>query len=80
MMDFNVNGKTFTYIDSFNVVGYENEQENIDILVKGVKNEREARNAAEKALELFDKAEYYSDYRQFHLSYDELIEFYKKVA
>lgn len=80
MMDFNVNGKTFTYIDGFNVVGYENEHKNIDILVNGVKNESEARNAAEKALELFDKVEFYSDYRQLHLSYDELIELYKKVA
>lgn len=79
-MEINVNGKTFSYVESFNVVGYENEQENIDILVLYVKNEREARNAAEKALELYDKVEFYSDYRQFHLSYDELIELYKKVA
>ena len=73
----NVKGREFDYIPQFNIVGYENEAEDIDIIVKNIYNEEQARIYAKKALEVLESGmiEFTSKYHQFHLTKEELKEF-----
>lgn len=74
----NVKGKEFKYIPQYNIVGYENGAEDIDVIVKNIHNEEQARIYARKALEVLESGmiEFTSKYHQFHLTKEELEEFY----
>lgn len=69
------NGKLATYIPEYSIVGYENESENIDILVKNVNSTMEAKTLMDKAFYLLanNAIEFTSKYHQFHGTKEEIL-------
>lgn len=70
------NGKVCTFIPDYHIVGYTNEEENIDILVKDVMTTMEAKQAMDKCFDILASGNvtFHNPIHQFHLTREELLE------